>query len=446
MSTAITLYADQPVTTPSTPLRTMRGLVLAGVVCVTVFVFGFGVWSAFAPLEQAAIASGVVEAESSRKTIQHLEGGIIGKILVHDGEAVEPGQVLIRLDDTKPRTTLLALEGQMWDALAAEARLYAERDGADTIHFPEELTSRASDPQIALVLAGQEKIFQTRRSLLQSKTELIDKRIAQVKEEIVGLQAQESAARRRIGLIQEELSGLRELVQKGLERKPRLLQLDRDYAEIEGRRGDLIAQIARAQQSIMESQVNVLNLKNDAQNEIAQQLRETQKKIHELQEQIQAARDVLSRIEVKAPEAGIVTDLRVHTPGGVVTAGEPLLDLVPEKDRLIVTVQVKPEDINVVRTGLPAQVRLTPYKMRRTPPLDGVVTYVSADRLVDKRTNQSYYAAKIRIDEKMLAEMKEVEMVPGMPGEAMIKTGETTVALYGLSPIIDSFHRAFREK
>jgi HlyD family secretion protein len=205
MSTAITLYADHAVAPPPTPLRTMRGLVLAGVFVVVIFVFGAGIWSAFAPLEQAAIASGVVEAESSRKTIQHLEGGIIGKILVHDGEAVEPGQVLIRLDDTKPRTTLLALEGQMWDALAAEARLYAERDGLASIQFPKELTARAGDPQIALVLAGQEKIFETRRSLLQSKTELIDKRIAQVKEEIVGLQAQESAAKRRIGLIQEEL-------------------------------------------------------------------------------------------------------------------------------------------------------------------------------------------------------------------------------------------------
>jgi HlyD family secretion protein len=424
----------------------VRGLVLAGLAFTGIFVFGAGAWSLVASLESAAMAQGVVESESSRKTIQHLEGGIIGRILVNDGDHVVAGQPLIRLDDTKPRTQLGALEGQLWDAQAREARLIAERDGLPKVSYPATLLERRDDPTIASVLSGQDKIFETRRELLNSKVSQLRERIGQVKEEIVGYQAQESAAKKRIGLINEEIAGLKQLVDKGLERKPRLLALQRDLAEIEGHRGDLAAQVARAQQTIAESEVSILKEQNDSQNDVANQLRETQQKIHELTEQIQAAQDVLARIEVKAPEAGTITDLKVHTPGGVINAGEPLMDLVPEQDKLVVTVQVRPEDIDVVRPGLPAQVRLLPYKMRRVPPIDGTVTYVSADRIVDKRTERPYYVAKIKVDEKMLADMPDVEMVPGMSAETMIKTGERTVAAYALSPILDGFHRAFREK
>jgi HlyD family secretion protein len=441
---ALTLYVPRPAT-PS-PLPQIRGLALAGSLLVGVFVVGTGVWAAFAPLESAAHAPGIVEVESSRKTVQHLEGGIIGAILVHDGEKVAAGQSLIRLDDTKARTSLVALQGQLWDAKAGEARLVAERDGAAAPAYPAELTQKLDNPEIARVLAGQNKIFQTRRTLLQSKTELIKQRIAQTQEEIKGLRAQVASDNTRVGLINEEISGLRELLAKGLERKPHLLQLQRDLAEIEGKRGDALAQIARAEQNIVESQVSIVNQENDRQNEVAEQLRDTQKKIHELTEQIQAATDVLARIEVKAPEEGIVTDLKVHTPGGVVTAGEALLDLVPPEDHLIVSVQVRPEDINAVHRGLPAWVRLTPYKQRRTPPLEGKVEYVSADRLVDKHSNQPYYAAKVRIDEAKLKEVIGVEMIPGMPAEVAIKTGEQTVAMYALSPVLDSFRRAFREQ
>ena len=440
---ALTAYT--PGAVPVTPLPHIRRLVIAGSAIVGVFVLGSIGWAALAPLESAAQAPGVVEVESSRKTVQHLEGGIIGAILVTDGEKVVAGQPLIRLDDTKARTTLDALQGQLWDSLAGEARLIAERDGASAPAYPDTLTARADDPDIALVLAGQNKMFQTRRSLQQSKTELIQQRIAQTHEEIIGLQAQEAADRQRIALINEEIAGLKQLVEKGLERKPRLLALQRDLAEIEGKRGDTIAQIARAQENIAESRVSILNQENDMQNEVAGSLRDTQKKIHELEEQIQAAQDVLSRIEVRAPEDGIVTDLRVHTPGGVVTAGEPLLDLVPPTDRLIIQAQVRPEDINLVHAGLPALVRLTPYKQRRTPPLEGTVDYVSADRLVDKHTNLPYYAAKIRIDEEKMKKLVGVEMIPGMPAEVSIKTGESTVAMYALSPVLDSFRRAFRE-
>jgi len=443
----MTMIALTDTHSPASPMPGIRGLVIAGSALAGIFVLGFGLWSAFAPLQSAAMASGVVEVESSRKTIQHLEGGIIGAILVHDGEAVVAGQSLIRLDDTKARTALVALQGQFWDAQASEARLVAERDGGvGELIWPDALARLKDDPAVAKVLQGQARIFEARRQLQQSKTDLIRRRIAETNEEITGLKAQEASDRRRMGFINEEIGSVRELLNRGLERKPRLLGLERDLAEIEGKRGETVAQIARALQTIAESEVAILNERNDAQNEVAQQLRDTQKKIHELQEQIQAATDTLARTEIRAPEAGIVTDLKIHTQGGVITPGEALLDLVPRQDRLVVTAQLRPEDIDRVRVGLPALVRLTPYKQRRVPPIDGKVAYVSADRLLDKHTNQSYYEARIILDAEALAHLPEIEMVPGMPGEVMIKTGESTVAFYALAPILDSFHRAFREK
>ncbi len=437
--------ASPPV--PATPLARTRELVLAGSALVGIFVIGFGTWAAMAPLESAAVAPGTVVSESSRKTVQHLEGGIISAILVRDGDVVTAGQTLIRLDDTKARTTLAALRGQLWDAIARETRLIAERDGQTEIRFPPELVAQRSEAGVQAALAGQQKIFETRRSLQESKVAAIRERISQVHEEITGYEAEVAALGQRIALLQEEIASAKELVSKGLERKPRLLQLQRDLAEMEGKRGDTVAQIARAKQTIAESEVDILSISNDRQKEVADELRETQKKRHELEEQTQAATDVLARTDIKAPENGTVTDLRVHTPGGVINAGEPLLDLVPQSDRLVVEAQLRPEDIDRVHEGLPAQVRLLPYKQRRTPPIDATVIYVSADRLVDKRTNQPYYAARLRVDEKELAALSgDVKMVPGMPSEAMIKTGDTTVALYALSPILDSFHRAFREK
>jgi HlyD family secretion protein len=445
--TMITIHPPAPPPVPASPLARARELVLAGSALIGIFVIGFGTWSAMAPLESAAVAMGTVVSESSRKTVQHLEGGIIRTILVHDGDTVRAGQTLVLLDDTKARTTRDALQGQLWDARAREARLVAERDGADAIAFPPDLTLADAPPALAAALGGQQKIFETQRSLQDSKIAAIRERINQVHEEIAGHEAEVAALRKRTVLLREEIAGARELVAKGLERKPRLLQLERDDAEMEGKIGDTTAQIAKAKQSIAEAEVDILSLRNDRQKEVADELRETQKKRHELEEQLRAAADVLARTEVKAPESGVVTDLRVHTPGGVVAAGEALLDLVPDADRLVVEAEVRPEDIDRVHEGLPAQVRLLPYKQRRTPPLEATVIYVSADRLVDKRTNQPYYAAKLRVDEAALAALgSDVKMVPGMPSEAMIKTGATTVAIYALSPVLDSFHRAFREK
>lgn len=438
---------------PPTPMRRMRGSVFAGAAVMMIFLGGFGGWATYAPLQSAAVAPGTVVVESYRKTVQHLEGGIIAQILVKDGDLVTEGQPLVRLDDTKARTVYAAVEGQLWDAYARRARLVAERDGVKDIVFPEPLRARAdTDPAVAQILKGQRSILDARHALLDLKTFTIRERIKQANDQIDGLRAQDAAAQKKLAIIHEELSGVQQLFDKGLERKSRLLQLEREQEDITGNRGELAARIAQSQATISESEVNILTLRSDSANEVAQQLRETEEKIHGLEEQLQAASDVLNRSEIRAPEAGVVTDLRVHTPGGVVKPGDALLDLVPKVDRMIIQARVRPEDMDLVRPGLPALVQLLAYKQRRTPPLEGTVTYVSADRLMDERPQagmlpgQPYFLAKVAIDPASLAKLPDVELVPGMPAEAMIKTGQTTVALYALSPILDSFHRAFREK
>ena len=429
-----------------TPFHQLRFLAIGAFALVGIFVIGLGIWAIYAPLESAAIAGGAIVAESSRKTIQHLEGGIIGRILVKDGDEVTAGQPLINLDDMRAQANVLVLQMQLWEAQALEARLLAERDGKQAIQFPRPSGPiTESNPEFATIIAGQMKIFDTRRNFMASQIDVIQQRKAQTGQEIAGLQSQAAATTKRAAIIKKEVAGVAPLVAKGLQTRVRLLRLEREQAEIDGRSGDIQAKISQAQQSIGESQAMIFKLESDNYSGIAQSLRETQALISQLTERIQAATDILARTVIRAPEAGTVTDLRIHTPGGVVAAGEPLLDLVPRQDRLIVRALVKPEDIDLVRSGLEARVRLLSYKHRRVPPVDGILTYVSADSLVDKETQRPYYTARVRIDEASLHNLPEVEIMPGMPVEVMIKTGEFTVAHYMLRPVLDSFNRAFRE-
>jgi HlyD family secretion protein len=274
---------------------------------------------------------------------------------------------------------------------------------------------------------------------------VIQMKMRQIQQEIIGLQAQQVALSTRADIVHKEIDTITALVSKKLERQSRLLDLMRENADINGQLGETAAQIARAEQAISEAQADLLKFESDRQNEIAQSLRETESQLLQLAERMQAVDDQLSRTEIRAPQDGVITDLRIHTAGGVVGAGEPLLDLVPKEDRLIVTARIRPEDINVVHIGLPTKLHLLPYDQRRVPLLSGTVVYVSADRLVDEQSGQSYYAATIRVSDEQLATMKDVKLVPGMPVQALIETGQSTVALYALRPVLDSFSRAFRE-
>src|ERR1700739_2127866 len=412
-----------PNPTPATPRTALRGITLVGNFLVLCFVLGLGTWSSFAPLESAAIASGVVEPESSRKTIQHLEGGIVRNILVSDGDVVHSGQTLITLDDTRARAEVESLRAQLWDAMAREARLLAEQQERDRVAFPPALQAIAEQNSVvAALLSAQRDIYQTRHEVFESQLAIITQKKSESMEEIQGLKAQAAAAAQRSAIVGEELSMVADLVEKGLERRPRLLNLQREMADIEGRRGEIAAQISRAEQVANESNATRYKLESDRQNDIAQSLREAQNQKFQLREKLLCAEDQLSRTEVKSPEDGVVTELRIHTPGGVIGAGAPLLDLVPRQDRLIVTARLRPEDIDVVYPGLKAEVHLLPYNQRRVPRLKGTVMQVSADRLVDKRTDEPYYATKIRVEDPRIAE-RHIKIIPGMPAQVFITTG-----------------------
>ena len=413
-----------------------------GVVVIALFFGGFGVWAALAPLESAAIASGVVSVNSKRKTVQHLEGGIVADILVREGEVVAAGQNLVVLDDTQARASFSLIEAQYHSTAALQERLRAERDGLAEIRWPEWLREAVSGDD---VLVTQERIFQARAQSLDNQTAIYTRRIAQMREEVVGLEEEIKAQDLQLALLEEELHGLRGLVEKGFEGKPRLLALKRRQAEIAGERARNRARIARVGQSVGETRLKITELDNARLNQVVEDLREAEARMSELRERLSAARHVLSRTHVTAPVSGTLVNLRVFTRGGVVGPGEPLMDIVPAGDELIIEARVEPTDIDVVYPGLPAQVRLTAFSQLTTPPLSGKVLQVSADNLVDERTGAPFYEARIALDPEQ-PELEPLKLQPGMPAEVMIVTGKRTPLDYLLKPVVTSLGRALREE
>lgn len=424
----------------------VRTVVAIGAAIVAVFFGIFGVWAAVAPLNTAAIAPGEVTVEGKRKTVQHFEGGIVSEILVRDGAQVAAGQVLVRLERTQAQAVLSLVEGRHLSARALAARLVAERDDAETIVFPPAMLSRAADPAYRTAMDGQRRIFDARRNALSSKIALLRKRDSQVRIEISGLRAQVKADDRQLALIEEELSGIRSLVKRGLVPKPRLLALERRAAEISGGRGRNIAAIARAQQSMGETRLKIQDLKASRLNEVVRELRDVESRLDDLGERRSASSDVLTRTEIRAPIAGTVVGLKIATTGGVIAAGEAIMDIVPADDRLIVEAKVSPQDIDIVRAGLPAQVRFTALSQRNSVPVDGDVVSVSADRLADQFTPEGYYLARIALLPDVQKSLGGVKLQPGMQAEVMIVTGANTALGYFMKPVANSFNRAFREE
>lgn len=423
----------------------VRGPFLLGCVVIVSCFVGIGAWGGSVPLAGAAVAMGQVVVESNRKTVQHLEGGIVREIAVEDGDKVKAGDLLIRMDDTKARTALDAIQSRYFAARAMEARLIAEREETDTISFPAELL-QADNPAAREAMAGQRKIFETRRIWMDGQIAILRQQIAQLREEVAALDEQVKSEARQSQLIAEEMEGVEALVNKGLERRPRLLALQRTSEEIGARRSDHLGQIARAQQKIGEAELQIADLQNKRTDEIMRDLRTTQDNVFDLREKLIAARDVLERTSVRAPRDGIVVNRRVHTIGGVVNPGEALLEIVPQKEELLIEARVRMDDIDRVRPGLPAQVRLIAYKHRWTPTVDGTVRTVSADRLQDSRSGEAFFIARVEIDPASLATLPNVELYPGMPAEVLIMTRQRTALDYMLSPITASLARAFREK
>ena len=422
-----------------------RGWRLTGFAVAGVAVFGGGLWSATARLDGAAIAPGVLAVESSRKSIQHLEGGIVGRILVADGDHVIAGQDLVRFDDTYARATLDLLRGQQAAAEALRARLTAERDGRTEIDFPDSLLARADEPAVADAILAQVDAFAAGQSSIGDEVAVLDQRIAKWRGESTGIGRQRAAAQRRLALMREELANNEEGVKAGVVARNRVLALRRQVAELEGEIAELDTGIAAARDAVSELQAQRRLPSGRRDHQVAEQLQAVHAQLADLQEKIFAARDVLRRTRVAAPMSGRVVDLRVHTEGGVVQPGEALMDLVPDSDRLIVDLRVHPRDRDVVRAGMPARVRLTAFNARETPPLAGTVVSISADRLVDPASGAEYFAARVVPDRAAWDDAGRPEIAPGMQAEAYLVTGERTVLDYLLEPLTRSLERAGRE-
>ncbi len=423
----------------------LRKFQIFGLVVILLLAGGMGGWAAYASVAGAVVASAQVVVESNSKKVQHLEGGIVSEINVRNGDLVKAGDIILRLDDTETRAGLGIINAQLNELQARMARLEAERDEASDLVFAEELLAQKADPKIARILSGQEKIFSSRREARQSKKEQLSQRIEQLREEIQGLEAQRVSKEEQARLIKLELEDLNKLLEQKLVPVSRVLALQREAARLEGERGQLIADAARAKGRIGETKLAILQVDQDARTEVLSELRDGQAKVSELQERRLAARSRLKRIELTAPRAGYVHDLQVHTVGGVISAGEQVMMIVPEKDSLLVRAKVNPQDIDNVKIGQETVVRFPAFNARVTPELKATVERVSADLTSENPQEPPYYAVRVRLVEGEIAKLGGQQLKPGMPAEAFIQTPERTVLSYLLRPFTDQIMRAFRE-
>lgn len=424
--------------------RTRLPMIVGALVCL-VFIGGFAGWSLLAPLAEAAIAPGVIKAEGSRRTIQHLEGGIVNEILVRDGARVKAGQVLARLDAVQSDVTAEVHRTQRLVLLAQISRLNAEVQGSADIQFPLELldTTHARGQDAVLT---QRALFEARKASQLTQVSVLQARIDQHEAMIPGTRGQLIAAKRQYELIQQEEAMRRTLLQQGLARLPDLLAVQRAMAGLEGSIGEISGQIERAQATIAEARRQMQHVTDLRVQEASTDLIAARGRLAETEERLRAATDVVTRREIVAPEAGTVVNLRLFTVGAVLRPGDAVMDLMPENDRLVAEVNVSPNDIDTVVPGLKAEVRLPAFKQRLVPYLHGQVTWVAADVTLHEVTHQPVYRAHIAVDAEQLAGLPGVFLAPGMPVEGHILVGERSFFRYLMQPVLDSFHRAFQEQ
>jgi HlyD family secretion protein len=423
-----------------------RGIVICAVICIVCLLGGGFGWLLFARLDSAALAPGVLVVDSQRKTVQHLEGGILREILVQEGETVIAGQHLVLLDVTEAKARLDQLLTQQIAAEARLARLRAEQSDMRTLTFAPALLQAAARQGAEASLEAEADLFKARWRAYDSSIELIDRRIGQLGKTIASLDAQVQANDRRLALFEDELKAVTSLFKQGYERRPRVLELERQVADLVGRRGELMNTIAANHQAIIGAEVEIENTGHVRMAEVAGDLEQTLAAKADLAERIRAAQDVVDRRTVISPQDGVVVDVRVVTPGGIIAPGEAIMDVVPVNDELIVESRVDPGDIDVVRPGLPARVRLSAYKASWSPLIEGVMQYVSADMLSDQRTGNAYFLARIQLSAENLAEHRDIQPSPGMPADVMIVTGNRRAIDYFLGPITDRMRNSFHEE
>lgn len=440
-------YGGEVVDVPPALAQRISRTIGVGVAVAAVFVVGLGAWAMVSPVAGAVPAQGVVHVENNRKTVKHLEAGILRRILVREGDRVSAGQLLFVFDDSQARAQLAVLQSSA-DSLAAErARYEAEVRDAAAVAFPSELLARRADPAVAAVIASQEALFVARRDTLRSQVDVGRQRTAELGTQIDGLKAQVASIDAQLGYNTDEMRGVQQLYAGGYAPRTRLLALQRSEASLGGNRGEEVASIARARQTIGETRVSVIATRQARIAEAAAGLEQAQDKLADVGPRLAAARDVLEHTQVRSPADGYVLNLTQFTEGGVVGSGESMLDVVPAGGPLIIVAQVRPQDVHAIHRGMKALVTLTAYNTRTTPRVSADVVGVSADATVDPHTGKSYFNAELRLPPAELKRLPaDVKLYPGMPAQVAVVTGSRTIMDYLISPLRDSLRGSLQEQ
>ena len=421
-----------------------RKHIAVGIVALLILVGGLGAWSVMTNIAGAIVASGVVEVEVNRQVVQHPDGGVIGEILVDDGDVVAVGDILMRFDDTLLRSDQSVFRGQLYEISARKSRLEAERDGEDTIGF-EPVLIDSNDALAMELMDGQQDLFVARLETITREESLLREKIRQIGEQIIGGDAQLAAFQSQKNLIEEELVDEQGLLDKGLSQASKVRSLQRESARLDGQIGELKAGIAENKGRIAEIEIEILRLGTNLREEAITTLRDLQFRQIELAERLRAIDETLQRLDVRAPIPGVVFAMQFHTIRSVVRPADPILYIAPQDADLVITTKIPAVHIDQVHVGQPASLQFTAFDMRTTPEISGTVTNVSPDVFTDEVTGESYYSAEILPDEPELVKLEGLEIVPGMPVQAFLKTADRTPLEYLLKPLTDYFNRAFRE-
>jgi HlyD family secretion protein len=431
---------------PASARTSIRRHTLLGLSSALLLVGGLGGWAVVTELSGAVVAPGAVVVDSHVKKVQHPTGGVVGEILARDGDRVRSGDVVIRLDETVARANLAMVSKSLDELATRQSRLEAERDGLERVAVPAALKRRLNEPELERLVLGEVRLFESRREARDGQKAQLKERISQLQEQIDGLDLQAAAKADEIQLIQSELSGVEQLWRKNLVPITRVTALKREETRLRGERGQLISNVAQAKGRISETALQILQIDQDLRSEVSKELREVQAKVAELVERRVAAEDQLKRIDIRAPQDGFVHQSIVHTVGGVINAGEPLMMIVPEADELSIEVKVSPQDIDQLQPGLDTVLRLSAFNQRTTPELKGRVSLIAADLVTDQRSGIQYYPVRVAFADGERDRLGALKLVPGMPVEGFIQTGYRTVFSYLTKPIADNMAKAFREE
>lgn len=431
---------------PELQERLRRPMLLGGAV-IAIFVVGLGLWASLDQLASGVTAPAEVRVDSQRKTLRTKDTGVVKQILVKEGQLVKAGQPLLLFNDVEPRASVDVLQNQYDTLMATNARFAAEATNRSSFDIPPELAARMGEPGVATIVRDQQFLFTTRLQLFQNQASVLSQRVDQQQTQVVGQQAQLDSVIEQQRLTEEELAGYRKLNEQGFAPKTLILRYERSLAELAGRRGQLNSEIARLKQQMGETRMQLASLQSERSSQAAEGLRDSQTKLADVIPRLTAARQNLDATIVRSPVDGYVFNLTQFTIGGVVGAGEVMMDVVPQATPLTVTAMIKPEDVDEVRVGMDAKVKLTGLNQRFSDSLDAKVSVVSADRITNEKTGVAFYRVDLRIAPSELSKLKKgLQLTPGMPAQALIKTGDRSVMSFLISPITDTLEDAFREE